>query len=115
VNELVLAGGLLRNDLLMQIYADVTRLPLSVIPSANAPALGSAIHAAVAAGMYPDVRQAAAVMGGIQRAVYSPDPARADVYDRLFAEYTRLHDYFGRGENKIMHTLRQIRREVGTR
>jgi L-ribulokinase len=115
VNELVLAGGLLRNDLLMQIYADVTRLPLSVISSANAPALGSAIHAAVAAGMYPDVRQAAAAMGGVQRAVYSPDPARADVYDRLFAEYTRLHDYFGRGENKVMHTLRQIRREVSAR
>ena len=112
VNELVLAGGLLRNDLLMQIYADVTRLPLSVVTSANAPALGSAIHAAVAAGMYPDVRQAAAVMGGIQRAVYTPDPARADVYDRIFAEYTRLHDYFGRGENKVMHTLRQIRREA---
>jgi L-ribulokinase len=115
VEELVLAGGLLRNDLLMQIYADVTGLPLSIITSEHAPALGSAIHAAVAAGMYPDVRQAAARMGRVERAVYTPDPAAGAVYDRLFAEYTRLHDYFGRGENKVMHTLRQIRREAMSR
>ena len=55
VNELVVAGGLLKNPLLMQIYADVTDLPLSTIGSAQGPALGSAIHAAVAAGAYPDI------------------------------------------------------------
>ena len=56
VTELIVAGGLLKNPLLMQIYADVTGLPLSTIGSEQGPALGSAIHAAVAAGAYPDVR-----------------------------------------------------------
>src|SRR5690348_5468832 len=59
VEEFIVAGGLAKNELLMQIYADVTRLPLSVIGSEQGPALGSAIHAAVAAGAYPDVSTAA--------------------------------------------------------
>ena len=109
VTDLVVAGGLIKSAPLMQIYADVTRRPLSVIGSGQGPALGSAIHAAVAAGAYPDVPAAAAVMGREQRDVYQPDPARADVYDELYAEYVRLHDYFGRGENKAMYRLRAIR------
>jgi L-ribulokinase len=37
-------------------------------------------------------------------------------YDELFAEYTLLHDYFGRGGNDVMHRLKAIqRRAVGTR
>src|SRR5712691_4528055 len=112
VTELVVAGGLLKSAPLMQIYADVTRRPLSVIGSGQGPALGSAIHAAVAAGAYPDVPGAAAAMGRINRDVYRPDPARADVYDELYAEYVRLHDYFGRGTNEVMHRLRAIRDRV---
>ncbi len=109
VTELVVAGGLIKSVPLMQIYADVTRRPLSVIGSDLGGALGSAIHAAVAAGAYPDVPAAAAAMGRIDRDVYRPDPARADVYDELYAEYVRLHDYFGRGTNEVMHRLRAIR------
>jgi len=109
VTELVVAGGLIKSKPLMQIYADVTRRPLSVIGSDQGPALGSAIHAAVAAGAYPDVPAAAGAMGRINSDVYQPDSARADVYDELYAEYVRLHDYFGRGENKAMYRLRAIR------
>ncbi len=112
VTELVVAGGLIKSAPLMQIYADVTRRPLSVIGSEQGPALGAAIHAAVAAGAYPDVPAAARVMGRIERDVYRPDAARADVYDELYAEYVRLHDYFGRGENPVMHRLRALRDRV---
>ncbi|MCQ9182502.1 ribulokinase [Streptomyces sp. IBSBF 2953] len=112
VEELIVAGGLTKNALLMQIYADVTRLPLGVIDSAQGPALGSAMHAAVAAGAYPDIRAAARTMGKARPAVYLPDPERAAAYDRLFAEYRLLHDYFGRGANQVMHRLRRIRAEV---
>jgi L-ribulokinase len=109
VTELVVAGGLMANDLLMQIYADVIRRPLSLATSRQAPALGSAIHAAVAAGAYPDVAAAAAAMGRKRQHAYRPDPARADVYDKLYAEYVLLHDYFGRGANEVMHRLRALR------
>src|SRR5665647_2912286 len=110
VTELVVAGGLLKNALLMQIYADVTRLPLSTMTSEQGPALGSAIHAAVAAGAYPDIRAAAQVMGSREVAAYTPIEENAARYDALFAEYTVLHDYFGRGGNDVMHRLKAIRR-----
>jgi L-ribulokinase len=109
VTELVIAGGLLQDPFVMQVYADVLRRPLSLIASQQGPALGSAIHAAVAAGAYPDVPAAAKAMGGKREAAYAPDPASADVYDGLYAEYVRLHDYFGRGANPVMHRLRAIR------
>jgi len=108
--ELVVAGGLLKNALLMQIYADVTNLPLSTIVSEQGPALGSAIHAAVAAGAHPDVRAAAALMGRSTSGVYLPIPANVAAYDTLFAEYTLLHDHFGRGANEVMHRLRAMTR-----
>ncbi len=112
VTEFVVAGGLLKDSFVMQVYADVLRRPLSAIVSDQGPALGSAIHAAVAAGAYPDVPAAAAAMGGKRDAVYRPDPASADVYDRLYAEYLLLHDYFGRGANEVMHRLRALRDQV---
>jgi L-ribulokinase len=112
VTELVIAGGLTKNEFVLQVYADVTRRPLSVIASEQGPALGSAIHAAVAAGWYPDVPAAAKAMGSKREAVYLPDPASAHVYDRLYAEYCLLHDYFGRGGNEVMHRLRAIRDRV---
>jgi L-ribulokinase len=110
VAELIVTGGLVQNPLIMQIYADVTGMPLSVVASDQGPALGSAIHAAVAAGAYPDVPAAAAAMGRVHRAVHVPDPAATKVYDELFAEYTALHDHFGRGGSTVMRTLRGIRR-----
>jgi L-ribulokinase len=66
----------------------------------------------VAAGAYPDVPAAAAVMGRRIDNVYLPDPARAAVYDDMYAEYQRLHDYFGRGENPLMRQLRGRRRQA---
>ncbi|MDF2576317.1 MAG: ribulokinase [Agromyces sp.] len=116
VTEFIVAGGLLKNPQLMQTYADVLRLPISTIVSDQGPALGSAIHAAVAAGAYPDVRSAGAAMGGVNRDQYMPDEASAQAYDRLYAEYRLLHDHFGRHGNDVMRRLRALKREAhGTR
>jgi len=112
VREFIAAGGLVKNPLLMQIYSDVLGLPISIIRSAQGPALGSAIHAAVAAGAYPDIHAASAAMGAVDRDVYRPDPARATAYDELYAEYLLLHDHFGRGGNEVMRRLKAIRRRV---
>jgi L-ribulokinase len=112
VTELIVAGGLLKNRFLMQLYSDVTRLPLSTIVSDQGPALGAAIHAAVAAGAYPEVREAARAMGRRVVAAYTPDEDAALRYDALYAEYTRLHDHFGRGGNDVMRRLKAIRREA---
>ncbi len=113
ITELVAAGGLPeKNKLLMQIYVDVTGREFRIIGSDQGPALGSAMHAAVAAGAYPDIQAAAAKMGKLKDEIYRPIPEHQAVYDRLYAEYVTLHDYFGRGENDVMKRLRAIRNEA---
>jgi L-ribulokinase len=115
VTEFVVAGGLKRNEFIMRIYADVLRRPVSLASSEQAPALGSAIHAAVAAGAYPDVVSASRAMGRAEERVYEPDPENADAYDALYAEYLLLHDHFGTGPDKAMHRLRRIRNAARAR
>jgi len=112
VKEFIVAGGLLKNPLLMQIYADATNLQLSTIGSTQGPALGSAIHAAVAAGKYTNIREAAAAMGSEPGEVYTPIPGNVAAYEELFQEYKTLHDYFGRGSNDVMHRLKAIQRRA---
>ena len=73
VDELVVAGGLLKNAFLMQIYADVTAPAALAVDSEQAPALGSAIHAAVAAGAYPDVVPRRPRWAASAQRVYLPD------------------------------------------
>ncbi|MEV4490822.1 ribulokinase [Micromonospora coxensis] len=109
VDELTAAGGLTANRLLLRIYADVLRRPLHVLDAAHPAALGAAIHAATAAGAYPDVESASAAMGAPHRETYHPDPARAAAYDDLYAEYRALHDHFGRGGTDVLHRLRALR------
>lgn len=112
VSRFTAAGGLLKNRFLMQLYADVLGRPISTIASEQGPALGSAIHAAVAAGEHPDIRAGAEAMGGVHADAYVPDRTTSAAYDRLYAEYLALHDYFGRGGNDVMHRLRDIRRDA---
>ena len=113
VRELFVAGGLLRNPVIMQIYSDVTRRPLHLIGSEQGPALGSAMHAAVAAGVHADIHAAAQAMGKVTRDVYAPDEAAAAAYDQLYERYARLHDHFGRGGDDVMHELRRLRPREG--
>ncbi|MCL4247364.1 MAG: ribulokinase [Anaerolineae bacterium] len=113
VNELVAAGGLPeKNALLRQIYSDVTGRSFKLAGSAQAPALGSAMHAAVAAGVYPNIQTAADKMGKLKDEVVTPIAANQKVYDRLYADYKTLYDYFGRGANDVMKRLKQIKREA---
>lgn len=107
VNEFIAAGGLIKNRFVMQIYADVLNMPITVIKSAQGPALGSAIHAAVAAGAYKDIVEASAVMGGVTDEKFIPIEKNVKVYERLFTHYDRLYEDFG--HNDVMHDLRNIR------
>lgn len=110
VREFIAAGGLLKNSFLMQIYADVLGMPIKLIRSTQGPALGSAIHAAVAAGAFETVEDAAAAMGGVQDLQYFPNPENVNTYNGLFGIYERLYDQFG--ANGMMHSLRRIRNQA---
>ena len=110
VHEIVAAGGLPeKNKMLVQIYADVTGKPMKLAASSQSPALGSAMHAAVAAGVYDDIEAAADKMGKLRDDVVQPIPENQAVYDQLYAEYKTLYDYFGRGENDVMKRLKHIK------
>jgi L-ribulokinase len=117
IKELIATGGLPdRNKLLMQIYADVTGLPIYVAESSQIGALGSAMHAAVAAGVeaggFESILEASKVMARLRQEQYIPISENSVIYDRLYAEYVRLHDYFGRGENDVMKRLKGLKAEV---
>ena len=108
VDEIWVCGGIAnKNPLMMQLYADILGLPLHVSRCTQAPALGSAVYAAAAAGL-GDVFTMAETMGDRGCTVYEPNPAHRQTYDCLFSEYKRLHDYFGKGENPVMEQLRAI-------
>ena len=117
VDEIVAAGGLPeRNKLLMQIYADVVGREFKIAGTAQAGALGAAMHGAVAAGAaaggYDTIQEAAAHMAHLKDETYKPIAAHKAVYDRLYAEYVTLHDYFGRGGNDVMKRLKALKVEM---
>ncbi|MHB9037207.1 MAG: ribulokinase [Armatimonadota bacterium] len=116
VNEIVACGGLAeKNGMLMQIYADVTNREWKIAASPQTCALGSAMWGAVAAGKtrggYDTISDAAANMARIKDKTFKPIPENHAIYMKLFAEYKKLHDYFGRGENNVMKTLKWIKEE----
>jgi L-ribulokinase len=116
VNELVTCGGLPeKNKLLMQIYADVTGRELKVTASKQTPALGSAMFGAVAAGKsdggYDSIFEAAPKMARLKKETFKPNPLAQRVYNQIYADYSTLHDYFGRGVNDVMKRMKQIRGE----
>jgi L-ribulokinase len=116
VSELYAAGGISqKNALMMQIYADVTNMEIRIAASSQAPAVGSAMFAAVAAGKdrggYDTIFDAAKDMGRVMDKVYKPVPANVAMYEKLYREYETLHDYFGRGANDVMKRLKAIREE----
>jgi len=120
VDEIYCCGGLPeRNKMLMQIYSDVTGRPMKISASPQTPALGSAMHGAVAAGSaaggYDTIQQAAVRMARVRRETYKPKPENNEVYQRLFAEYDSLHDYFGRGANGVMKRLKRLKAEQAGR
>lgn len=117
VNELYACGGMPdKNKLLMQIFADVTGREIRVAKSAYASALGSAMFGAVAAGKknggYDSIVEAAKNMAHLRKEMYRPNKAHNEIYNKLYAEYDQLYEYFGRRGNDVMKRLKKIKMEV---
>lgn len=113
IHTLVAAGGLAeKNALVRQIYADVLGKPLYLAGSPQAPALGSAIHAAVAAGLYPDIPSASRALGKRHAQPVLPDARHTMTYATLYQTYRHLYDTFGRTAPSLMATLKHLRHAV---
>jgi L-ribulokinase len=100
IERVVCCGGIAeKNDVFMQIYADVIGHPMLIAGSAQTPALGSAIAAAVTAGEakggHATFERAQQKMSSLKQRRFTPSPAAARVYDELYAMYRELHDSFG--------------------
>ncbi|HIJ73479.1 MAG TPA: ribulokinase [Candidatus Hydrogenedentes bacterium] len=117
IDELYACGGLAsKNPVLMQIFADVTNREMKISASDQTVALGSAMWGAVAAGAkaggYDDITHAAEKMARLREESYRPNPENHAMYQKLFAEYERLHDLFGRGADPLMKNLKDIKLSV---
>jgi len=117
IKELYACGGLPgKNPLLMQILSDVTNREIKISASDQTVALGAAMWGAVAAGAsmggYDNIKAAADKMARLRDVVYRPNAQNHARYLRLFAEYERLHDLFGRGGNTAMRVLKDMRLEA---
>ena len=109
IKRVAAAGGIAgKNPMMMQIYADVLNMDIEVSDIELGGARGSAIYAAVAAGVYPSVVDAAHAFYHSENKIYRPNPERVSVYQELYKEYRALHDYFGNNTN-IMARLKAIK------
>jgi L-ribulokinase len=100
IDNIVCCGGIARkNPLMMQIYADVCNRPMHVNKADQACALGSAIFASVAAGIYGTMEEAQHNMSENHCDTYYPTQKNVQVYNDLFFIYKDLHDSFGCSKN----------------
>jgi L-ribulokinase len=87
---IALGGVAKKSPFVMQIVADVLNMPIRVARSEQACALGSAMAAAVAAGVYPSLTEARRNMGSGIETEYRPIPENVLVYNRLYEKYKQL-------------------------
>ena len=117
VNDVVCCGGLAnKNDLMMQIYADVTGRPIKIAPTEQTCAVGAAISAACA--FIPDSMTSCKEQMTVQPdRVFTPTEDGKAIYAKLFKLYDDLHDSFGVKDSGIdlyhvMKELNALRKEV---
>lgn len=91
VKGLIGLGGVAKKSpFIMQMMADVMNMPIRIHKSEQTCALGAAMFAATAAGLYKKVEDAMNAMGPGFDAEYKPDKANVDVYAKRFDAYARL-------------------------
>jgi L-ribulokinase len=86
---IALGGVAKKSPLVMQTVADVLGMPIKVVRSEQACALGAGMFAATAAGVYQSVEQAMAAMGSGFEKTYEPVAANVAAYEELYAAYRR--------------------------
>ncbi len=109
INNIYAAGGIAQKDeLMMQIYADVLDRDIHIAASSQAGARGSAIYASVAAGLFPTLESAVQGLSVGTSRTYSPIKENVEAYKKLYDEYLTLYRYFGMGGNDVMRRMKEI-------
>ncbi|WP_258098052.1 ribulokinase [Marinoscillum pacificum] len=99
INSVVGIGGVAKKSgFIMQTLANVLNMPIKVAVSEQAPALGAAMYAAVAAGIHPDTLSAVKAMGNGFEKTYEPQPELVETYAGIYKKYELLGEFV---ENNI--------------
>ncbi len=107
LGEIYAAGGIAQKDeMTIQIYADVLGRDIHVADSTQAAARGSAIYASVAGGLFESLPRASQRLALPPKLTYHPIPENTAAYQRLYQEYVTLSRYFGEGGNDVMKRIR---------
>jgi FGGY-family pentulose kinase len=105
--SIVVAGGPTKSNLWMQMHADVSNVPISLTRETEGPVLGSAMLAAVGAGIYPNIQAAAEHMVHTERTI-EPDKDRHEAYrfyvDRYIDTYPRMMDVMHKTTRHVAET-----------
>lgn len=113
VKQISATGGIaLKNPMLMQIYADVLNMPLTVCEATQGPALGAAILGAVAAtaarGGYDSVHEAMDNMSRKAVPEYSPIPENVRIYETMYQLYRELYNKLGKDSNSVLKKVKEF-------
>ncbi|MCD8018566.1 MAG: ribulokinase, partial [Clostridiales bacterium] len=114
VHSITLSGGIpVKNELVVQVYADVCNREIKVVDSTQSSALGAAILGVAAANPkltgFQNANEAAKKLGKVKERIWKPNPENVEIYNKLYQEYQTLCTYFGTGENDVMKRLNEIR------
>ena len=106
IDSAIAIGGVAKKSpFVMQTIADVMNLEVTVAAGDQPVALGAAMFAATAAGLYRRVEDAQRAMSPGTDSVYRPDPERAQRYDRLYRDYLALGAYV---ENRARESANEM-------
>jgi L-ribulokinase len=94
IDGIIALGGVAKKSgFVMQVLADVMNKPIMVASSEQACALGSAMAAAVAGGIYTTFDQAKEKMGSGFEKEYRPNPTNAQKYNKIYTRYKKLGEF----------------------
>ncbi|GDX45702.1 ribulokinase [Bacteroidota bacterium] len=89
-----LGGVAKKSPFIMQMLSDILNMPVKVHKSEQTCALGAAMFAATAAGIYSQVEQAMQAMGAGFEKTYYPNLEKVDLYQKRYQKYLSLGNYF---------------------
>jgi len=100
IEGVIALGGIpKKSPFVMQILADVMNRPILVTRSEQACALGAAMFAATAAGLYKSVEDAQEAMNSGFETTYEPNYENAAIYDKIYSQYRKLGQFI---ENELI-------------
>jgi len=96
IKEVKLTGGVTKSKTWNQMQADVYKVPIRLLDTAETGCLGAAIYAGIGAGIYKSYQEAVDLAVHLKD-VYEPNPKNFAAYDEAFARWRKAYDSLEQG------------------